>query len=278
MVWEIWNEPNGGWFWKPQPNPDDYAQLALAVNRAVHSAAPEELVVGPALSGTNLAFVEVAARAGVLKDWAGITIHPYLRGGPEHYVPAYGQTRGLIEQYAGGRPVQVLCGESGYSSAWEAVDEATQGQYLARLFLLDVMAGVPLTIWYDWHDDGADPKDPEHHFGMVQNEYFEKRDTIYDPKPAYHAAQTYARELAGFRFHERKILASGDDFVLSFTGRQSECLVAWTAGGPHEVTIPAASGIYAVTAFDGTSAAGVRADGDGLKLTLDGGPKYLKRK
>jgi hypothetical protein len=278
VVWEIWNEPNGAWFWKPQPSADDYAKLALAVNRSVHDAAPGELVVGPALSGTNLAFVDVAARAGVLADWAGITIHPYLRGGPEHYVPAYGQTRQLIKQYAGDHSVQVLCGESGYSSIWEAVDEPTQGQYLARLFLLDVMAGVPLTIWYDWHDDGTNPKDPEHHFGIVRNEYYVGRDTIYDPKPAYYAAQTYARELAGLRFDGRKTTVSGDDFVLSFKGRQLECLVAWTAGAPHDVTIPAPAGIYTVSEFDGKPAAPAKADGGTLTLKLSGGPKYLKRK
>lgn len=44
------------------------------------------------------------------------------------------------------------------------------------------MNDVPLSIWYDWHDDGQDPKEKEHNFGTVTWDY--------QPKPAYLAAQT----------------------------------------------------------------------------------------
>ena len=37
-------------------------------------------------------------------------------------------------------------------------------------------------FWYDWHDDGPDPKEPEHHFGMVAYPYHEGRNPVYDPK------------------------------------------------------------------------------------------------
>src|SRR5215204_5505757 len=31
VIWEMYNEPNISPFWKPQPKPDDYVKLALAV-------------------------------------------------------------------------------------------------------------------------------------------------------------------------------------------------------------------------------------------------------
>jgi len=62
-IWEIWNEPNGSWFWKPQANAGDYAQLALTVSNAIRQAAPGEIVVGPAVSGVDTAFIEVSARS-----------------------------------------------------------------------------------------------------------------------------------------------------------------------------------------------------------------------
>jgi hypothetical protein len=279
VIWEIWNEPNGGWFWKPKANADDYAKLAVVVGKAIHDAAPDEVVVGPALSGTDLGFVEVAAKAGALAYWSGVTIHPYLRGGPETYGPAYEQTRDLIKTYAApGQRIDVMCGESGYSTAWPGIDDVTQGRYFARLMLFDVASGVPLTIWYDWHDDGGDPHDQESNFGIVHFDYHAGAAQVYDPKPAYNAAVTFSHELAGFRFKERLKTASPDDFVLSFTRDTSDCLVAWTTvPAAHEVKIPAPDGVYSVTGFDGTTQADVAASGGSITLEIDGGPRYLKR-
>ena len=278
VIWEIWNEPNGGWFWKPKANADDYAKLALAVSQAIHQAAPGEIIVGPALAGTKLDFLEVVAKAGALADWSGITIHPYLRGGPETYGPAYDQTRQLIRKYAEpSQRIDVMCGESGYSTTW--VDEPTQGKYLARLFLFDVMSGVPLTIWYDWHDDGLDPKNKEHHFGIVHHDYHAGGAQAYDPKPAYDAAWTYAHELTGFRFKERVKADSGDDYLLAFTKDATECLVAWTAATtPHDVTFSLPDGVYIVTSYDGKKRVEATASGGKLTLKLDGGPQYVRRK
>lgn len=280
VIWEIWNEPNGEWFWKPKPNPDDYAKLALTVSKAIHDAAPGEVIVGPALSGTNLDFVDVVARAGVLAYWSAITIHPYLRTGPEDYGPAYDQTRQLIRKYASpGQRIEVMCGESGYSTAWSGIDEETQGEYLARLFLFDVMSGVPLTIWYDWHNDGTDPKDQECNFGIVRFDYHAGAANVYDPKPAYLAAQTYFHELAGYRFKERVKTDSEKDFVLSFTKDAAACLVAWTATpGAHEVKIPAPDGIYEASSYDGKKQTEALTVDGAITLTLVGGPQYLKRK
>jgi polysaccharide biosynthesis protein PslG len=280
IIWEIWNEPNGKWFWKPKANADDYAKLALAVSQAIRQSAPDELVVGPALSGSKLDFVEVSAKAGVFAYWSGITIHPYLRTGPESYGFGYDQVRRLIEKYASpNQQIDVMCGESGYSTTSSGIDDSTQGKYLARLFLFDVMSGVPLTIWYDWHDDGNDPHNKEHNFGIVHHDYHPGAAQVYDPKPAYNAARTYSNELAGFRFKERLKTASTNDFVLSFTKDTTGCLVAWTtAPAPHVVKISAPDGIYSVTDYDGNKQPDAATSGGIMTLNIDAGPKYLKRK
>jgi hypothetical protein len=279
VIWEIWNEPNGSWFWKPRSNAGDYAKLALTTSRAIERAAPDELVVGPALSGTKLDFVEVLAKAGVMAYWSGITIHPYIRDGPESYGLAYDQTRQLIRRYAGpDQRIDVLCGESGYATTWPGIDDATQGKYLARLFLFDVLSGVPLTIWYDWRDDGVDPANQEHHFGIVRRTYHAGAANVYDPKPAYDAALTYSRQLKGFRFKQRVKTVYGDDFVLIFTRGATECRVAWTSAAiSHQAVISVPDGLYSVTSFDGKRQTQVAATGGIMTLTIDGGPQYLKR-
>ena len=80
----------------------------------------------------------------------------------------------------------------GYSSAWKNFDEEKQGKYLPRELLANIANEVALSIWYDWHDDGTDPKEPEHHFGIVHHEYHAGRDPVYDPKPAYLAMKAFA--------------------------------------------------------------------------------------
>jgi GH35 family endo-1,4-beta-xylanase len=45
ILWEIWNEPNHPGFWKPQPNVEDYIQLAQATAKAVRAAAPGEALI-----------------------------------------------------------------------------------------------------------------------------------------------------------------------------------------------------------------------------------------
>ena len=277
-LWEIWNEPNGDWFWKPHANADDYAKLALTVSQAIRQAAPDEMIVGPALSGTHLPFVDVLGRVGVLADWSAVTIHPYLHSGPETYGPVYDQFRQLNKRYAApGQHLDLICGESGYCTIWPGFDETLQGKYFARLFLFDVLAHVPVTIWYDWHDDGTDPKDQEAHYGIVHFDYREGQKDIYDPKPAYQAALTYSQALSGYRFKERIKTASENDYVLSFTKDGKTCLAAWTTTPlPHLVTIPAPDGIYLSTSYDGQKKTFVASTDGLLILTVDDGPQYLK--
>ncbi len=47
VLWEMWNEPNIG-FWKPKPDVDEYAKLAIATGKAVAAADPAAVYVGPA--------------------------------------------------------------------------------------------------------------------------------------------------------------------------------------------------------------------------------------
>src|SRR6202034_4368710 len=106
----------------------------------------------------------------------------------------------------------------GVSAPGRQFDVEGQGKYLPREFLTNIANDVPMSIWYDWHDDGTDPKEPEHHFGTVAAEYHKGGDPVYDPKPAYLAAKTLASQLKGYRFNKR--LISGDeaaDYVLLFS-------------------------------------------------------------
>ena len=82
VVWELWNEPNGG-FWSPKANVEEYAAMALAASKAMRAAAPGEAIVGPATSQIDLPFIEACCKAGLLEYWDAISVHPYRQEGPE---------------------------------------------------------------------------------------------------------------------------------------------------------------------------------------------------
>jgi hypothetical protein len=136
--------------------------------------------------------------------------------------------------------------------------------------LANLLAGVPLSIWYDWKDDGPDPAEREHNFGTVRQDL--------RPKPAYVAARTLTRELAGYRIARRLEVGGEKDYLLLLRdGAGRRKLAAWTLGEPHAVTlggdlVPA--GKLTGTTVTGEPFAPKVADKK-LVLELTAGPRYV---
>ena len=277
VLWEMYNEPNIS-FWKPHPDVQQYIKLALEVGKAIHAAAPHELYCGPGTSQIDLPFIEECFKAGLLQYWSAVTVHPYRQTGPETVTPEYYRLRRLIARYAPpGKTIPIISGEWGYSSVWHKMDAARQGKMLPRQWLINLANDIPLSIWYDWHDDGQDPKEPEHHFGTVENPFHAHRDPVYDPKPAYRAATTLARALAGCRYNKRLAVGGPDDYVFLLTGRNAQPrLAVWTTmAAPRVLTIPASPGRFQVTGPTGEILAPLDAVATGLRVTVGDAPQYL---
>jgi len=226
MIWELWNEPNIDMFWKPEPNARDYMALAEVVFPAIRKADPSALCVAPAAAGFDFGFLEECFRQGLLDLVDAITVHPYRQGPPEAVAADYEKLRALMKRYHADRPI--LSGEWGYSSGWQSFDDRLQGEYLARQFLTNLSLGITLSIWYDWHDDGPDPNEPEHHFGTVTLDY--------RAKPAYREMERLVRALSGKRF-ARRLPSRPEDHLLLFSGGDQSVLAAWTTDGAHEVQL-----------------------------------------
>ncbi len=239
ILWEIWNEPNGG-FWKPRANAEEYAQLALATARAIRAADPGATILAPGTSGLPLSFMETAFRDGLLKYIDVVSVHPYRGNNPETAAGDYADVRRLIAKYAPGKDVPLVSSEWGYSTV--NVSETTQAQYLTRQWLSNLAEGIRVSIWYDWHEDGTNPKDPEHHFGTVRYDYA--------PKPAYIAAKTLTHALAGYTFVKRLALPSDKDYLLLLRRGRNVKLVAWTTGAAHAMTLPLAGQSRALNLVD----------------------------
>jgi hypothetical protein len=275
IVWEIYNEPNIG-FWKPKPDVKQYTALALATCEAMRAADPGAVIVGPASSGFPWPFLESFLSSGVLNYLDAVSVHPYrsYSRGPETAAEDFLRLRSLIERYAppARKFTPVLSGEWGYATHTKGVSLETQAAFLARQQLANVLNGVPISIWYDWKNDGTDPAEKEHNFGIVGPDLV--------PKPAYGAVQTLTRQLAGFRVARRLDAAGSEDFVLLMVNAAGDQkLAAWTTGKAHELALDAGLPSSEVAAVDGQGQPfELKAGGATLRLNLSSAPQYLTLK
>ena len=265
VLWEIWNEPNGN-FWAPRPDAGQYTALALATARAVREADPRATIIGPASSGFPWEFLETFLKSGVLEYLDAVSVHPYRNPhkAPETAAADYARLRSLVERYAPAskrEQLPILSGEWGYSSFTHGVSLETQAAFAARQQLSNLLNGVPLSIWYDWQNDGPDPNENEHNFGTVLPDL--------TPKPAYTAIRTLTHELRGYRIVRQVACPGGEDYLLVCAGPgYRKKLVAWTLGEPHQVRVP-------ITLFGRNRLSGTTSDGTCFKSRIDSGRLLL---
>ncbi|HEX5243458.1 MAG TPA: cellulase family glycosylhydrolase [Tepidisphaeraceae bacterium] len=278
IVWEMYNEPNIG-FWKPHPDVRQYAKLALAVGKAIREAQPNEIYIGPGSSTIDMAFLEACFKAGCLEYWSAVSVHPYRQSDPETVTAEYRKLRALIARYApADRKIPIISSEWGYSSSWKNFDEQRQAKYLPRELMINALNDVPISIWYDWHEDGTNPADPEHHFGIVHYAAHPGAAELYEPKPAYLAMKTFASTLAGYSFNKRLPVGGNDDYVLLWTDQQHKaaCVTAWTtAHEPHAVHITLGNAKFDITNLIGKKEPSIALEQDVLPLTLTDSVQYI---
>jgi hypothetical protein len=278
ILWEIWNEPNIS-FWKPKPDVQQYSTLALATAKAVREADPNATLIGPATSEVPIKFIEEFFAAGALAYLDALSVHPYrsYKKEPETAVEDYAKLRALIERHAPTpekKRLPIISGEWGYSTFTnKGVSLEIQAAFLVRQQLANLLAGVPISIWYDWKNDGTDLKEREHNFGTVTHDL--------QPKPSYTALQTLTRELSGFRIEQRLPVGTTNDFVLRLiNGVGARKLAAWTTGEPHAITMgEELKSFRSVSPIHGDGrSADVKLEQGRLSLTLGPLPQYITLK
>jgi len=264
IIWELWNEPNLDKFWQPAASVDDYMAWCKAVVPAIRQADPQACIVAPAVSSFDIPFLEACFQQGLLDLVDGITVHPYrdTKFGPETAVGEYSQLAVLVDQYKPeGKIIPILSGEWGYTTA--RMSRKLQGKYLPRQWLCNMAYGIPVSIWYDWHDDGQDPEEGEHNFGTVT--------WNYEAKPAYVAMKTLVEELRGFLPVGRLGVGDNNDYVVPFRQGDDLKLAVWTTTDPHEIDLGAELEIAKVVDYLGNQ---VEVP-SGTRLAVDNGPRYL---
>jgi hypothetical protein len=237
IIWEIWNEPNGG-LWEPKPNYDDYSNLVKSVSKIIKKNDPTGLVVAPALSSSNqnsLAWLSEIFKRNILNYIDAVSIHPYRGSPPETVTNDYYLIRNLIAKYTQ-RKIPIVSGEWGYPTGnvlyGYNIDENKQAQYAVRMFLINMYEKIPISIWYDWKNDGSDPNNPEQNFGLREND-------VTTPKLAFYSVKTLNRIISGYNFYKRIDLDNKNDYVLLFKNNSGhQIVICWTTDPSHKIKLP----------------------------------------
>jgi autotransporter-associated beta strand protein len=269
FTWEVWNEPNYG-FW-PGQDANQYMALAnqvLSPTTGIRTVDPTATIVGPSLSATvateNWQYLTDcfnygnthAGQYGLLDLVDGVSVHPYRWGNnrnPESVLTDptqfnYADLRTLMNdtsRWANGSNVQIVNTEMGYTTTWSGMTLQTQADYVQRMLLVDASQHLPLSITYDLIDDGTDPNDGEHNFGLCYNDL--------TPKPAYYALKTFNKTLEGMTVLEGSVNVNSTNPInhLTFTAGTYPgarlTLAAWTADGANHVWDSAWCGTHLLT-------------------------------
>ena len=213
IVWEIYNEPNTDHFWRPKADPASYASLALKAARAMRTADPKCRIIAPGTSRIDEDFLRKVLTTDLLALVDGVSVHPYRASGPETVMKDYERVSAIIQAKApaGRENLPVVCSEWGYSTAPSTgVNDDRQAMYLSKLWLLSAAAGSPLTIYYDWKDDGPSATNIDHRFGIVRSNL--------KPKPSFDAARLCLKAFKGCTIFKRMVKSDPLDWIIVGVG------------------------------------------------------------
>jgi len=265
--WEIWNEPDIG-FW--QSPTEKYVELFNTTSKAIKQANPDTLIL-------NGGF------AMVIRQPNPNFIHDFLNGvDTTHWdIWAYHDYQTFSQMLSRNREHQQLYRSKGISiPTWineggfhdlNAGGENEQALTLAKKYTTAPALGVNAYFWYDLRDDGVNPKEPEDHFGLVKHDF--------SPKPAFAAFQVVVDQLANRKFEKQLTDVPAGVFAHLYRGGDASAdnvLALWREGKNHSTPMWLDLPAVTTSAYDmmGNLLPSI-SYASGLLLNIDDAPLYL---
>jgi len=233
ILWEIWNEPNTMSFWgrhgkvgNSEQYAKEYTNLVKAVVPAMKAANPNCTILAGSVSNMwteSYKWMSYCFAKGMLDiNWDIWSVHPYGLKAPEDYIEAYAHTRKLMNDAGhkadrtwinSERGYPVTIGAEGYAGGDTKLLSEYQAWHIVRQYLIDLLEGLPVTIWYEWGGKEG--------FALYQEN---------EPTPAFNACRVFVSELSGYKLDKRLPTEKERDFVLRFVNAEGNVkLVAWAA-------------------------------------------------
>lgn len=255
-----------------------YVQMLQAMYGPIHEGNPDANVIGPIPSTIDDNWNNAFFAAGGINyiDTFATNVYGYaLKGAntpPEHTLlvsklPALVQQ---VRQAAGNRHVPVWITENGWPTYSPGSTELQQADNLVRAQVLAKAAGVDVFSWYSAMDDGTDPNNREHHFGLFRQPV----DGVVGvaPKPGAVANAVLIRAVTGKTLGARDSLGSATAYSYPYTGEGSTTRVMWSTGS-EDIALHTTQPLIVTDEYG--SAQTVNPTDGAIILTLNGSPIYV---
>lgn len=156
-VWEVWNEPNGEWFWTTPTTVEQYGRMVKDVAAIIKRAQPQAVILAGATANVPLDYLEKFLASAGAKSFHHWSVHPYGEL-PEAAEPRIQGARELrrkhgksptVWQSECGFPSSADTGGWGFGGPW---DETKHAKWLLRRLLSDARLGTPVSVYFVLHD------------------------------------------------------------------------------------------------------------------------------
>lgn len=212
-LFEVWNEPDGAWCWRPEPDAKQYGDFALRTARTVKATNPQaKVLVGSFCAELPFLYRFMSRELAEVTDY--VTYHRYVFDVDTGVLEYVRNIRAILDSF-GGRHIGIIQGETGTQSAYSTQGalkkaqwtEHRQTKFLLRKILIDLMSDVHFTSWFSTvdifeniqNDEGELTRDWYGFFGLL-GEAFDQNGRplgMYHKKKAYFAMQTLCSLFAG---------------------------------------------------------------------------------
>ncbi|MFE5319196.1 hypothetical protein ACFQ88_10850 [Paenibacillus sp. NPDC056579] len=255
-----------------------YVQMLQAMYGPIHEGNPDANVIGPIPSTIDDNWNNAFFAAGGINyiDTFATNVYGYALEGantpPEHTLlvsklPALVQQ---VKQAAGTRDVPVWITENGWPTYAAASTEPQQADNLVRAQVLAMAAGVDVFSWYSAMDDGKDPNNREHHFGLFRQPVDGVAGVA--PKPGAVTNAVLIRAVTGKTLGARDDLGSATAYSYPYTGGGSTTRVMWSTGS-ETIALHTTEPLIITNEYGSTQTVNPT---DGMVvLTLTGSPIYV---
>lgn len=226
--YEIWNEPEGNWTWRPLPNTDEYVEFCLKTGKVIKESDPAAKIIVGSHFQDSMEFLNEEFAHGVMDLADALSYHSYdydetvsLRR-----IKAF---RALAKHY--GKDTEIIQGESGSQSKSGGggafghirTNQDMQTKYMLRHVVAEVLSGVKFTSVFSSVDmaenldaKAGSPISVCGYFGLLSADFDPNTGSLvgeYKEKPSYYAFQNLCS-----LFDEAVVPA---DFPLLFKPRAS---------------------------------------------------------